>query len=159
MRRSAFGLVAMSLIFPGQAIAADKVRISSLADVSFGTLTNFTTDVVRTENICVYAKSPPAYLYRVTATGSGSGGAFTLNSGSSTLTYEVQWNSSSGQSSGSTLSPAQPLVAQPSTAAADDCSVGPATTASLILVLRSASLGAAVSGVYNGSLSLLIAPE
>src|SRR5262249_47505845 len=77
------------------------VRITKLSDLSFGTINNLLVDARQSENVCVYSSSATRG-YNVTATGSG-GGAFQLVSGAATLAYEVQWNSSSGQSSGTTL--------------------------------------------------------
>jgi hypothetical protein len=142
--------------------AADQVRISGLSNVAFGTITSFAADTVRSQSICIYAKSPPNNNYRVTAAGSGTDGAFLLSAGSSTLPYEVQWSDTPSQTSGTQLVANQPLTGQHSNAgsgSADDCSNGPASTASLILIVRSAALGTATSGTYNGTLSLVIAPE
>lgn len=150
--------VGVLLLPPAPAFADDKVRITGLSDVSFGTITSFVTDSVRTQSICVYSKSK-LDNYRVTATGTGSGGAFDLSSGSNTLPYEVQWSDTAGQTSGLQLSPNSPLTGQHSTAEKDDCSKGPATTASLIIVLRAAAVASAIAGSYSGSLTLVIAPE
>jgi hypothetical protein len=143
----------------GQASAADKVRISTLSDVSFGTISNFAADSVRSQSVCLYAKSPPLDQYRITASGSGPGGSFELSSGSDILPYEVQWNDVAGQDSGAPLVANQPLSGQQSTAGADDCSKGAATTASFVVVIRSGAVSAASSGTYAGTLTLLVAPE
>ena len=156
-RAIAFGACVL-LLPPAPAFAEDKVRITGLSDVSFGTVTSFATDSVRSQSICVYAKSA-LDNYRVTATGSGNGGAFALSSGTDTLPYEVQWNDMPGQTSGAQLSANSALTGQHSTAQKDDCSKGPATTASLIIVLRAAAVAGAIAGSYSGSLSLVIAPE
>lgn len=159
---AAFGALLFSLSADpasAQATGADKVRISGLSDAVFGTVTSFAADAVRSQSICVYSKAPPTNNYRITASGSGSGGAFTLTSGTDTLPYEVQWSDIAGQSSGTQLSPNVPLPAQRNFADNDDCSRGPATTATLIVVLRSTSLSAAIAGSYSGSLTLLVAPE
>ncbi len=149
---------------PTNALAADKVRISGLSDVAFGTISNFAVDSIRNQSICVYAKGPPAPKdgYNVTATGSGPGGGFLLSSGSNTLAYEVQWNDAAGQTSGTQLLPNQVLTGNRTGAgnnATDDCSRGPATTASLIVIVRSAAVSAAISGTYSGTLTLLVAPN
>ena len=155
----AIAFAACILLLPAApAFAEDKVRITGLSDVSFGTITSFVTDSVRTQSICVYAKSAMDN-YRVTATGSGSGGEFHLISGANTLPYEVQWSDAAGQTSGTQLSANMALTGQHSTAQKDDCSKGPATTASLIIILRSAAVATAIAGSYSGSLSLVIAPE
>ena len=153
------GAVLLLVLPAGQADAANRSRISALADVSFGAITTFGADLVRSQSICVYSKSPPLDQYRVTASGSGAGGAFELSSGTDMLPYEVQWSAAAGQSTGMSLLANQPLTGQQSTAGADDCSKGPATTASLVVILRSAALTLATSGNYTGTLTLLVAPE
>lgn len=153
---------ALAVLNAEPASAGDTVRISGLSDVTFGSISNFAGDSVQSQSLCLYSKSPPANNYRITASGSGPGGAFVLSSGSATLPFEVQWSDSAGQTTGSQLLPNQPLTAQHSptgAGSADDCSSGPGTTASLVIILRSASLSAAASGSYNGTLSLLVAPE
>lgn len=155
-------LAASVLPFAGAANASDTVRISSLSDASFGTITNFASDAVRSQSICVYAKSPPANNYSIIASGSGAGGAFLLSSGSATLPYEVQWSDLPNQTGGTQLLANRTLAGQQSASgagSADDCSKGPATTASLVVILRSSALASATSGTYAGTLTLLVAPE
>jgi hypothetical protein len=158
---AAAGLAAFCLD-AAPARAGNTVRISGLSDVAFGSISSFAADSVQSESLCLYSKSPPTNNYRITASGSGPGGTFVLSSGSATLPFEVQWSDSAGRTSGSQLLPNQPLTGQHSSAGAgspDDCSSGPATTASLIVILRSAALSTAASGTYSGTLSLLVAPE
>lgn len=142
--------------------AADTVRVSGLSDVAFGAISSFGTDAVKAQDVCLYAKSPPSNAYRITAAGSGSGGAFTLDSGTATLPFEVQWSDSAGRTVGTQLVANQALTGQHSSAgagSADDCSSGAPATASLVVILRSAAVAAASSGDYSGSLTLLVAPE
>lgn len=159
LKLAALGAICSIVSTAGHASAADRARISALSDVSFGLITNFATDYSRSQSLCLYAKSPPLDQYRITASGSGPGGAFELNSGSDLLPYEVQWNAAAGQSVGIQLVANQPLTGQQSTASNDDCSKGAATTASLVVVLRSGALSSASSGTYTGTLTLLVAPE
>jgi hypothetical protein len=157
----AFGLACLAF-GATQARAADQVRISGLSDVAFGSIASFSADYVRTQDICAYAKSPPANNYRVTASGSGLGGAFLLAGGGSNLPFEVQWADTPGQANGTQLVPNQPAVGLHSNAGASDpgdCSKGGVATASLIVILRSTALAAAISGDYTGTLTLLVAPE
>lgn len=158
-RRSLFVLV-LSWAFgagaPANAVS-NKVRISKLADIAFGTIANLGADAVRSESVCLYADTN-TNGYNVTATGTGTGGAFQL-SGAGSLAYDVQWSSSSGQSSGTQLVPNVPLTGQVSTATQQACGTGPATSASLIVILRSATLSSAGAGSYSGTLTLLIGPE
>lgn len=146
------------LVWPTFASAADRVRITGLSDVSFGTITSFASDAIRSQSVCVYAKSS-LDNYRVTAIGSGSGGGFSLASGSDTLPYEVQWSDQPGNATGSLLTPNIPLTSQHSNARLDDCRIGAPTTASLIVVVRSASVSAAIAGAYTGTVTLVIGPE
>ena len=151
---------ALALALPAWSalLAGNNVRITGLSDVAFGTVANLSTDWTRSQNICVYSNSPTRG-YHVQATGSGSGGAFALASGSNALAYEVEWNPVSGQSTGTTLSPNVALTGQVSSATQQSCNSGPATSASLIIILRSAQLSAARAGTYSGTLTLLVAPE
>lgn len=139
---------------------SNRARITGLTDVNFGLVTNFGVDSIRSQSVCLYARSPPPpHNYRVTASGSGIGGTFQLVSGSNTIAYEVQWSDSAGQTSGAQMMANVPLTGLNSDAGQDDCRNGPATTASLIVILRSAAVGSAMAGSYSGSLTLLVAPE
>jgi len=135
---------------------SNNVRVTGLTDVAFGSLTD--GDVVRAQNLCAFS-STSTKGYRVTASGSGSSGAFTLANGGSTLAYEVQWNKLTGQTAGTSLSPNVALTGQTSAATQQQCNSGPATSASLILIVRGTSAGAAAGGNYSGTLTLLIGPE
>lgn len=138
---------------------AQNVRITKLSDVAFGSIANFSIDQTSSQSICVYT-SPLGTLYQVTATGDGAGGAFTLLSGGSTMPYEVQWAAIAGQTTGTSLTAGLPLSNQATVAEHHLCNgSGPATSASLITVLRSATVGSARSGSYTGVLTLLIAPN
>ena len=154
-----FALPALLLLVsaPAQSVS-NKVRITNLSDIAFGTVANLGVDAVRSENVCLYSETA-SNGYNITAAGTGPGGAFQLSSGSGAMSFDVQWNSSSGQSSGAQLTPNVPLTGQVSTAAHQTCNTGPATTASLIILLRSAALSSARAGSYNGTLTLLVGPE
>ncbi|MFC4296151.1 hypothetical protein ACFO0A_13910 [Novosphingobium tardum] len=136
--------------------SAQKVRITGLADLAFGSINNFSADASIAQDVCVYSQ---ASGYLVTATGAGPGGAFELASGSLRLPVEVQWSDSPGQTIGTALSPGVPLAGPSSAATQQTCNAGPLTSASLIVLLRAAALGAATSGSYSGTLTLIIAPN
>lgn len=158
-RSAAISAALMALVMlHSPAEAADKVHITGLSDANFGTLTDFSLDTVRSQNICVFVKSR-SNNYQVTAAGSAPGGAFLLSSGSDQMPYEVQWSSVSGATTGTTLTAGVPLGGQNSSATKDSCSNGPATTASVVVVLRSAAVSSAITGSYTGTLTLLIQPE
>ncbi|QIK79726.1 hypothetical protein G7077_13250 [Sphingomonas piscis] len=146
-------LATVAALCPAPAYA-QKAKIDDLTDLSFGTITNLTSDARMSESICVFSQTDN---YNVRATGSGTGGLFTLSNGAATLAYEVQWSASSGQTTGTILSPNNALTGQTSTANNQNCNQGP--TASLIVVLRSAALSSATAGSYTGTLTLVVAPE
>ena len=157
-RSAAFALAA-ALLAAGQAQAqSNNVRITKLSDVAFGSLANLGVDATSAQSICVFAHTGSSG-YRVTATGSAPGGAFALSSGASLLAYDVQWSASAGQTSGTQLSPNATLTGLSSSATQQTCNNGPATSASLIVVLRSVELTSATAGSYTGTLTLLIGPE
>lgn len=138
--------------------ASPNVRITGLTDVAFNTITDLASDTSRAEDVCVYSASPTSG-YRVTATGSGSSGAFDLRSGGNRLSYQVQWNSQAGNLSGTQLISGTPLTGLVSSATSETCNPGPSASASLIVILRASALSAALPGTYTGQLTLLIAPE
>jgi hypothetical protein len=153
-------LAALATLAAGSPAAAQVVDISGLQDVSFAGL-NPAVDAMRTQNVCVFSSSLTRG-YSVTARGSGASSAFTLSAGGAlpTLPYTVAWSPSPNSSAGTALAPSVPLTGQTSGAVVPTCVLGLAASATLILVLRAASLQAAASGVtYTGSLSLTIAPQ
>jgi len=135
-----------------------SVRISSLADINFGTIQNFVSDQSVSQTVCVYSTARSG-AYQVTATGDGPANAFTLRSGSNRLAYEVQWADSAGQTVGASLAPGIPLPSQTSSTILSNCLFGLLPTASLIATLRASDINTAVSGNYSGTLTLLIAPD
>ena len=150
---------ALSILFASPALAAsNNVRITNLGDIAFGTIANLSTDAVQSESLCVYANTA-TNGYNVRAFGSGSGGAFALSSGSGSLPFDVQWSAAAGQSNGVQLTPNVALSGQVTSATQQTCNAGPATSASLIVILRTAALSSAEAGSYNGSLTLVIGAE
>ena len=138
--------------------ASNKVRITGISDVPFGTIGNLSVDAVQSQSLCLYANTD-TNGYNITATGIGPGGGFELTSGSQPLSFDVAWSSSAGQSSGTAVTPNVPLTGQVSDATTQSCSSGPATSASLVIILRAAALSSATAGTYNGTLTLVVGPE
>lgn len=149
-------LLAAVLVAVAAPASADKARLTGLSDVNFAPISNFGADARRTQSVCMFSQTD---AYNVRASGSGAGGAFLLSSGGDTLTYEVEWSASPGQNSGSTLLPNSTLTGLSSTARQQECNSGPQTSASLIVILRSAALSGAIAGSYSGTLTLVVAPE
>lgn len=137
---------------------AQKVRITNISDVNFGLVTNLQSDSRQSQNICLYSSSA-AGAYSISAAGSGAGSSFALSNGSASLAYVVEWSGQSGQTSGTRLNPNVALTGQTSSASHQFCNSGPATSASLTIILPSSELSQAREGNYSGSLTLVVAAE
>ena len=158
MAFTVFSAFTLTLVLTPDAALADKVRITSLSDVNFGMIANPQVEARRSQNMCVYSNGT-GMTYSVSASGTGNGASFVLTSGANSLPFQVEWSDSTGQSSGVSLSPATPLTGQRSSATQQFCNSGPATSASMIIVLRPSDLTQAREGNYAGTLNLLISAE
>lgn len=178
MRWAAASLAAMGLLAGGHANAAtqgtlgststgsisisasvaNRARISGLSDVAF-TNQDPASDASSAQNVCVWSNTATR-SYTITASGSGAGNAFTLANGGSTVPYSVEWNASSGQTSGTVLTADTASASLVSTAVNQNCSSGPASSASLIVKLASADLSTLPAATnYTGTLTLLVTPQ
>lgn len=139
--------------------AAQSARVAGLADVDFGTVVTL-SDQTRSQSIvvCSYRNNPQRLPYSVTAVGSGTGGAFSLASGSGSLPYDVQWSDAPAQTSGMALQPGTPASGFNNAATGFACPQQP-VTASLTLRIRAADLAVAQAGTYSGSLQITVAPQ
>ncbi|WP_294120402.1 hypothetical protein [Sphingomonas sp.] len=147
------GSVTINASVPG------RVRISGLSDVTFSNV-DPSVAASNAQNVCVWSNTSTRG-YNITATGSGTANAFTLASGAlPVVPYTVQWASTSGQTSGTSLTTGTAFVGQTSSATNQDCSAGPASSASLVVGISSATLQSMTAGAtYNGTLTLVVAPE
>lgn len=140
----------------GSTAASAQARVNNLSDVAFGTLGQVAADRSSAQSLCVYSGSQ---RYSVTATGSGTRGAFTLTNGRTQLPYEVQWGFAGDQPAGTALNPGIGLSGTVAFFNNLFCSASIGSSASLIVILRAASIGSAGAGDYTGTLTLLVAPE
>ena len=147
------GSVTINASVPG------RVRISGLSDVTFSNV-DPSSPATNAQNVCVWSNTSTRG-YTITATGSGSANAFTLSSGAlPPVPYTVEWAPSSGQTSGTGLTAGSVLSGQTSSATNSDCSAGPSASASLVVSMNSSTLQGMTAGVtYNGTLTLVVAPE
>ena len=146
------GSVSISASVPARA------RISGLTDVAF-TNQDPATAASSAQNVCVWSNTATRG-YSITATGDGTANAFTLAGASTTVPYTVQWNASSGQTSGSALTAGTALGGLVSTATQQACSSGPASSASLIVGMSAATLQTMQATTnYTGVLTLVVAPQ
>lgn len=139
--------------------AAQSVQILSLSDFAFGAISSIGTNQSIAQTVCVNSSLGS---YSIRASGNGTGANFALTSGGSAdqLGYTVQWAPTGGQSAGTLLTAGQATRFTPPVGNIL-CSLGNlvAGTASLIITLPSASLGAVRAGSYSGTLTLLVSPN
>jgi hypothetical protein len=150
--------VTLSLALAAPA-CAQSARIGGLEDVNFGAIPA-ALDQSRSQDVvvCSYRNNPQRVNYAVTASGSGSGGAFELSSGAGTLAYDVQWADLPGLTGGTMLQAGVPSTGFGNGATGFTCPQQP-DTASLTVTIRAADLASARAGSYSGSLQITIVPE
>lgn len=141
------------------ATVPNRAQLTALSDISF-TNADPSTAATNSQSVCAWSNTATKG-YSITATGSGTGGAFTLASGALTpVPYSVQWNQSTGQSSGTSLTTATALGSLVSTATKPTCNSGPSTTSSLIVTIGASDLQDMVAATsYTGTLTLLMTPQ
>ncbi|MEM6638801.1 MAG: hypothetical protein AAF610_02775 [Pseudomonadota bacterium] len=130
----------------------DEVRISNLTDINLGVFAG--ADAVGSTAACVYRNGTGAY--RITATGSGAGGAFSLTDGTNSVNYAVEFDDGTGSLA---MGTATPLIGR---TGADPASATCATTgnnATVTTTVAAADGAALPAGTYTGTLTLLVAPE
>jgi len=135
-----------------------RARLTGLTDVAF---TNQDPAVAASnaQNVCVWSNTATK-AYTITATGSGTGNAFTLANGALTTPYSVQWNATSGQTSGTALATGTASATLTSAATQQSCTSGPTSSASLIVGIATTDLQTMqASTTYTGTLTLLITPQ
>jgi hypothetical protein len=133
-----------------------QVQISGLSDVTF-TNVGVASPVSDAQDVCVWSNTATGG-YNITATGSGASSAFTLANSLLTVPYSVQWADTSGQTTGTGLTPTTAETGQTSNATLPDCGGG--SSASLIISITAADLASMRSSTsYTGTLTLVVAPE
>lgn len=145
------GTVSISASVPARA------RISGLVDVAF-TNQDPVSAASFAQNVCVWSNTATKG-YSITASGDGTSSAFSLAGAATTVPYTVQWNSSSGQTSGTALTTGAALSGLVSTATQQSCATGPAASASLVVGMSAATLQSMQAlASYTGVLTLVVAP-
>jgi hypothetical protein len=135
-----------------------RAQLTGLADVNFASV-DPTVNASNAQNVCVWSNTATKG-YTIRATGDGSASAFTLTNGTNTVPYTVEWNATSGQTSGTALVTNVASATVTSTAVNPTCSSAPLTTASLVVRISSANLLTMSAGTsYTGVLTLLVTPQ
>ena len=134
-----------------------RVQITGLTDVEFNAV-ELGSAASRPQSPCVWSNTATKG-YTITASGSGTAGAFTLASGQLTpISYGVQWAQTSGQTTGTALVPSAASTSFVSTALLPGCG-GIGTSSSLIVTVAAAQLETMASQTtYTGTLTLLVNP-
>jgi len=150
-------LAATAALLPRPALA--QSANPPLSNVAFGNVTSLSLDLRRAQNTCSFAGVFPI-TYTVTATGSGTGNAFTVTNGTSTVSYEVQWAQTANAASGSNLTANVALTNQSGGGIVTGltCFLG-LTNATLIVIVRAGQLQQATTGSYSGTLSVVLAVQ
>lgn len=129
------------------------VQISALDDIALGTYTGG-GDMTGADDLCVYSNNGG---YDITATGNGAGQAFELIGGSANIPYTVEWATTAGAATGTSLTSGVTLAGQGGTFTTPNCNG--ADNARVIVTVDSTTLAAAPADSYTGVLTLLVAPQ
>jgi hypothetical protein len=144
------GSVAITASVPNRAL------ITSLTDVSF---TNADPSVAATssQGPCVWSNTSTRN-YTITASGSGTSGAFTVASGSSVIPYSVGWANSAGATSLTALTAGTASSAVASNATNISC--GGSGNSTLKVTIGATDLQNMVAtNSYTGTLTLVVTPQ
>lgn len=147
---TSMGSAAISLTIP------KLIQARSFSDLPLGTYTgvgvlNGNDDI----NIAINYGTT-SRKYRVTATGSGVGGAFTVTEGRDTIAYSAYYNDEIGTSGRLAMSSGNTLTAQSGAVRPLSRST---LNANLSINTIEANVQAAKLGFYSGTITLVLAPE
>lgn len=131
----------------------DKIQITQIDDINLGTFDG-TNDMTGSDSLCVYRGSGGDY--GLTITGSGSGGAYTLSNGGSTIPFDVTWDDGTGAqsvTSGTLVSGLTNTFTQNTS-----CNGGADNNATLGVQVLANDIQAAASttGIHTGTLTLTV---
>ena len=134
-----------------------EVRISNLRDFTLGSWSG-SGDLYDNDDICIYNSGGTGY--RITATGSGSGQAFTLSTTGGAVEYEVRFKDQAG-SGGSyvQLTSGTQVSSFSGASSSSDCNSGVDLNANIKITVTATALGSAVPGSYSGTLTIVLAPN
>lgn len=140
-----------------------QAQISDLSDMTLSNWSVGDSAVTLFSNACIYSSTGS---YKVTATGSGSGNAFTVASGANTVPYTVTWNAGGTGNLANTGTSLTTNVQSTNFTNANTtsatCSGGGSSndTARVVVNITQANMNSAVSSStpYTGTLTMLISP-
>lgn len=136
-------------------VIEDVVQISNLNDVDLGNFSG-SGDLANSDAFCLYRNG--GGTLNITASGSGSGGAFSLSDGANDIPFSVEFTDET--STAAALSAGTALNAVPNTNVSSlDCSGIGGDNNSIEIRISEADAIAASAGTYTGTLFLTVAPE
>ena len=131
----------------------DEIRISGLQDITLGTFAG--TDLGGASPVCVYRSGTGNY--NLTATGDGAGSAFELDDGgTNTVAYTVTYDDGSGPTG---LTSGITLTGQTGGDPASDTCAGTGQNGQVVVNVLATDMAALPAAAYNGTLTLVVAPE
>lgn len=135
---------------------ANLVRITGMENINFGKYSG-TGNLASAVDICIWTNQS-AGNYRVTASGNGQDGVFTLSNGSGgVLPYGVRWNTSIGTSGNFVLN-AGVITSALSGANTASSNCGGGRNANFQVTIEQEQLLARRPGIYTGVLTFVVAP-
>lgn len=130
----------------------DEVRISALQDIDLGTFAG--VDASGSSTACIYRNTAPTY--QITGTGSGAANAFTLTNGIDTVDYSVSYTTSGAAQS---LTSGVALTGQTGADQTSTTCGGTGNNGTVGVTVAAADAAALPAGTYNGTLTLVVAPN
>ncbi|MDC0359041.1 hypothetical protein OAO01_09515 [Oligoflexia bacterium] len=134
-----------------------QVKISHVANLTLPSWTGAPGSIATSDDLCIYTNDSAA-VYRVTATGDGSGGAFEVSDLlTNTMSYKIRWNDQTGTTGNVELtSGSQSAQQSGANTTAQDCSGG--DNANVEILIENSELTLTPSGTFTGTLTLLVEP-
>lgn len=150
MGSTSTGTVSITATVPNRAL------ITSLADVSFANA-DPSAAVSNSQGPCVWSNTATR-KYTITASGSGTAGAFTLTDGTVVVPYSVSWANSANASSPSALTAGTATAALVASATNISCSAGVDSTLK-VGIAASDLQNMVATNSYQGTLTLVVTPQ
>jgi hypothetical protein len=144
------GTVAITASVPNRAL------ITSLTDVTFANA-DPSVAASNSQAPCVWSNTSTRN-YKVTATGTGTAGAFTLASGASVIPYSVGWANAAGSSSPTALVAGTASASLASNATNITCS-GSGNSTLQVTIGASDLQNMVATDSYTGTLTLVVQPQ
>ena len=157
MKRSFFAFLSILLLGLPVVALSQQAQITDMDDFSFGQYSGSGSLTQTDGDVCIYQTGGTGTNYRVTASGTGAGGSFQIQSGGDSVTYEVLWKDSQG-AGGSFTNLTANTGANFSGADNASTNCGGSANAALRVYFSSGNLAGAVPGSYSGTLTISVEP-